>query len=140
MIKIKILKAFIFFAIAFSGTMLFGCSIQENDNEKLKDLDYTVLDKEEIPEELLQSIEGKKNTEFKITYNDEGALYICVGYGEQNTGGYSISVNDLYLTSNAIYVNTSLIGPKADEKVNNEPSYPYIVLKMEYMDKNVIFE
>lgn len=117
-----------------------GCQVQECDKDKLKDLDYTVVEKEEIPEEFLNIIEGKKNEEFKLTYAEGENLYIAVGYGEQNTGGYSISVNELYLTSNSIYVNTSLMGPENDEKVTEGLSYPYAVIKIEYMDKNVVFE
>ena len=67
-------------------------------------------------------------------------LYICSGYGEQATGGYSIAVNELYLTDTAIYVSTSLLGPESADKSNKTPSYPYIVIKMEYLDQTVIFE
>ena len=68
------------------------------------------------------------------------ALYICVGYGEQATGGYSITVKELYLTDNAIYVDTNLKGPSPEELQNPVKSYPYIVLKTENMDKTVVFE
>lgn len=120
--------------------LLSGCSMEESSNEKLRDLEFTIVEENNIPQELLQKIEEKKGSEFKMTHKDNESLYICVGYGEQETGGYSIAVNDLYLTSNAIYINTNLIGPSKDEKISEGLSYPYIVVKTEYMDKSVVFE
>ena len=63
-----------------------------------------------------------------------------IGYGEQLTGGYSIRVNDAYLTSNALYCDTSLIGPEKGTEVQKAVSYPYIVIKTEYIDMRVVFE
>ena len=77
---------------------------------------------------------------FKLTYADEGYLYICIGYGKQERGGYSVTVNDLYETENAIYVNTNLLGPKAGSTPATSPSYPYIVLKVEFREKTVVFD
>jgi hypothetical protein len=114
--------------------------MEEESNEKLRDLEFTTVEETDIPDELLKIIEEKKNSEFKITYTDNESLYICVGYGEQKTGGYSIAVNELYLTSNAIYVDTNLIGPSKDENISEALSYPYVVVKTEYMDKSVVFE
>ena len=120
--------------------VLAGCTMLSNERVKLKDLDFTILGEEKIPEELLSIIGEKKAEPFKITYSDRDYLYICIGYGEQATGGYSIAVNELYLTDTAIYVNTELLGPEASEKKNPTPSYPYIVIKTEYLDQTVIFE
>lgn len=70
----------------------------------------------DIPEELQNDIEEKKAADFKMTYKDSEFLYIVRGYGEQETGGYSICIRDLYLTSNAIIFDTELIGPAARGK------------------------
>lgn len=120
--------------------MLSGCSVLSEERVKLRDLDFTVLAEEKIPEELLSIVNEKKVEPFKLTYSDKDYLYICIGYGEQATGGYSIAVNELYETDSAIYVNTELLGPEPSEKSNPTPSYPHIVLKTEYLDKTVIFE
>ncbi len=85
-------------------------------------------------------IEGKKKEPFQITYTDNANLYICIGYGEQETGGYSIAVNELYLTDTNIVVNTSLLGPEAPDQENKTPSSPYIVIKTEYLEQTVTFE
>ncbi|MCI8788924.1 MAG: protease complex subunit PrcB family protein [Lachnospiraceae bacterium] len=121
--------------------MLFaGCTLLNEEKIRLRDLDFTVLSEEKVPEQLLPVIEEKKAAPFQLTYTDNANLYICIGYGEQKTGGYSIAVNELYLTDTNIVVNTSLLGPDASEKEEAQPSCPYIVIKTEYLEHTVLFE
>ena len=120
--------------------ILTACGVQTQDEEKISDLEFTVLDPEKIPEELRNVLEEKNITPFKVTYEDEGYLYICVGYGEQQTSGYSIVVEDLYLTSNAIYVDTELLGPQKGEETAAATTCPYIVLKLKEMEESVVFK
>ena len=63
--------------------ILAGCSLSSQERVKLRDLDFTVLGEEKIPEQLKTIIEEKKNTAFEITYTDNENLYICIGYGER---------------------------------------------------------
>lgn len=120
--------------------ILTGCGIQTQDQERLSDLEFTVLDLEKVPEELRNVLEEKKADPFKVTYEDEGYMYICIGYGEQQSSGYSIAVEDLYLTSNAVYVKTELLGPGNAEETAQATTCPYIVIKLENLDKSVVFE
>lgn len=117
-----------------------GCTMRSEEKVKLRDLDFTVLSEEKIPGQLMGIIEEKKASPFQITYTDNANLYICIGYGEQETGGYSIAVDELYLTDANIFVGTSLLGPEAAEKGNKTPSCPYIVIKTEYLEQTVTFE
>ena len=118
------------------GVCFTGCK----EEEKIRDLDFTVVSSECIPPELLEEIEAKKQEEFQLSFQDGNYMYLCVGYGAKDTGGYSICVKDLYLTDTSIVFDTTLLGPKhtKDNKVQEE-SYPYIVIKMEYIDAVVIF-
>lgn len=122
------------------GSLLTGCSLEKQDTEKIKDLDFTVVEEEKVPEELKKVIDEKKQNEFKVTFTDQNYLYIVVGYGEQKTGGYSISVNELYLTDNAVYIDTNLIGPTKGETTVEAPSYPYVVVKLEQREETVVFQ
>lgn len=123
------------------GVVLAGCSKSKQDErDKGKDLEFHVIERADIPEELAKLITEKEKQPFKMTYNDETSLYIVVGYGEQETGGYSIQVKECYLGENGIYVDTELIGPSADEAKSMEKSTPYIVLKMEFMEEPVVFQ
>lgn len=117
-----------------------ACGAKQDPMEKIRDLDFTVIAEDKLPEELLDMIEEKKASNFKMTFQDQGFVYICVGYGEQETGGYSIAVNELYETSNAVYIDTNLIGPGVEDKGKSSPSYPYVVVKMEYIEKPVVFD
>lgn len=135
------MKKFILAILCITMCVSFlGCSVEKLSTEKLKDIDFTVLDKDNIPEEFLADIKEKEETPLKLTYVDQGALYIAVGYGEQATSGYSIEVKELYETKNAIYIHTNLIGPAKEEKILERKTYPYIVVKLEFIDKNVVFE
>lgn len=118
---------------------LFGCGIEKTNGNRLQDLEYEIIE-DEIPKELAEKIEEKKSADFKLTYENDKYLYIVRGYGEQETGGYSIQILDLYLTQNAVVLHTNLKGPSKDEVKNAAPSYPYIVIRIEHTDKNVIFQ
>lgn len=128
--------------LALIGTINFltGCAIEKTNRTKVRDLDYHVVAEEELPEELKKQIEEKKAADFKMTYETPEHLYIVRGYGEQETGGYSIQVAELYLSSNAVFFKSTLIGPRKGENAAKSPSYPYIVIQTEKIDKNVVFE
>lgn len=128
------------FLICLMCMSVYACGKKQDAMEKIKDLDCTVIAEDKIPEELLTKIAQKKTEAFRLTFEDRGFLYICVGYGTQETGGYSIAVNALYETANAIYVDTNLIGPALEEKSNQVESYPYVVIKTEFVDKPVVFD
>lgn len=116
-----------------------GCGREEKKCGK-KIADYSVTSEDKLPQELKSLIDDKKTEPFKMTYQDEGYLYICQGYGTRETGGYSIQVKDIYHTDNAIYFSSTLIGPTAKEAGLKAPSYPYIVIKLEYTDMTVVFD
>ena len=117
-----------------------GCSTEDTDIKKIKDLDFTVVEDADLPGELKEIIDEKKEEPFKLSYSNKDNLYIVVGYGKQNSGGYSIAVDELYLTSNAIYIDTNLIGPSEEDMVSQGVTYPYVVVKLEFMDERVVFE
>jgi hypothetical protein len=65
---------------------------------------------------------------------------MAVGYGEQKTGGYSILVKKMTETKDKIFLNTELRGPSKEETVLEKPSFPYVVIKIENISKEVVFE
>ena len=122
--------------------VLTGCGMSGERNIKLRDLDFTVLSEEKIPEELKTVIAEKGSEPFRLTYSDNQNLYISIGYGEQKTGGYSIAVDELSLTDDAVHVSTSLLGPDITGQKSGagKPTTPYIVIKTELLDKTVIYD
>jgi len=116
-----------------------GCGQEKKPEDRVADLEFTVVSEAELPAELKQLIEEKKANEFKLSYSADGWLYIVAGYGQQKTGGYSVSVKELYLTENAIVMDSDLIGPGQDEEVSRAPSYPYIVVRTEDRPESIVF-
>lgn len=138
---LKMQKAIIcFVAIGIVMCSLGGCKTESTSLEKLKDLDFTVVENADLPEELKSIIEEKKQQAFKLSYGTGEYLYIVKGYGEKTTGGYSIQIDELFETENAIYFKTSLLGPSKEDASKGSLSYPYIVVKTELIDKSVVFE
>lgn len=135
-----LIKRISVFLICLITIMLTGCKSEKADIKKIKDLEFTVVEDADVPEELMKMIDEKKAEAFKMTFKSEDYLYIIVGYGAKPTGGYSIAVNELFLTSNAIYFDTDLIGPEKTESVSDTVTYPYIVVKLEKLDKRVLFK
>jgi hypothetical protein len=135
--RFKIILAL--FGVLGISLLITGCSSEETDIKKVRDLEFTVVEDADVPAQLMEVINEKKKQPFKISYSNDDYLYIVVGYGEQPTGGYSISVDDLFLTSNAVYIDTNLIGPSEKEYVTNAVTYPYVVVKTEFIDKTVVF-
>lgn len=126
--------------MTFMGILLLGCGKNVDKEAKLKDLEFTVVSDDELPEELKASVESKMENPFKFTYEEAGYLYICQGYGKQPTGGYCITVDEVYETENAIYMDSNLKGPTDEDAKGSGASFPYVVIKIEMIEKAVVFE
>ncbi len=126
--------------IVLLGLVNTGCKKDKNEIKKIRDLEFTVVNDEELPGELKEVIDEKKENPFRFSYSNKDYLYIIEGYGMQNSGGYSVSVEEVFLAENAIYFNSNLIGPSQDDTVSQGVTYPYIVVKLEFIDKKVVFE
>lgn len=136
----KFRVAFLLLTIGIMAIGICGCAKESTEVKKIKDLEFTVVEDADLPGELKEIIDEKKEEPFKLSYSNKDYLYIVVGYGKQNSGGYSISVDELYLTDNAVYINTNLIGPSQEDMVSQGVTYPYVVVKLEFRDEQVVFE
>ena len=88
---------------------------------------------------LVRIEEEKKASEFRVTYQSGKELYLIRGYGKQMSGGYSIQVKELSASSTAVFFETKLMGPSAEEQ-SGAPSYPYIAVKIQYRKEPVQFQ
>lgn len=120
--------------------LVIGCEKETQQTERGRDWDYTVVAVRDCPEDFLKELEEKKINPFQMTYMDGEFLYIAAGYGEQPTGGFSIAVRGLYEMGDKLCLETELLGPGSDETVKEKASYPYIIIKTEKTDKEVLFE
>ncbi len=135
-----VIKTAAFFIAICVCVGFFGCKIENSGDKKVQDLDFTVLKEREVPPDILSMIDEKKQEAFQFTKTSGPYTYLVVGYGKQNTSGYSIQVEDVYLGENAIYVKTALLGPKKDEAVSEVETFPYVVVKIEARDETVVFK
>ena len=100
----------------------------------------SAIEEEDIPQSLREMIKGGEKKPFRITYSDQGFLYIAQGYEVQPTTGYSVEVKELYETETAVCIKTTLIGPKKGEEKEKAETYPYIVVQTEDVKKDVLFK
>lgn len=120
--------------------MLTGCVSRPQKTEKLRDLEFTVMNKEDVPEEFQKIIVENQDMPFRLTYMDQGKLYIAEGYGAQLKTGYSVEVTGLYETENAIYFHSSLLGPEKGEETKEITTFPYVVVVLDAIEKRVVFD
>ena len=120
--------------------LMTGCVKKTQSTQKQNDLLFTVIDQSEAPEEFQEVIEKNKEKPFRLTYADQGDLYIAEGYGAQKKTGYSVTVTELYETEDAVYIHTNLMGPEKGEETKEITTYPYVVIKTQDTDKTVMFD
>lgn len=128
------------FVVAFFISFLSGCKFEETADKKIKDLDYTICDEGKLPDALVQLIQEKKKEPFKLTYNTKDYLYIVIGYGAQDRSDLCIQLKELYLTENAIFVDTELDSVEGKALEDDKLIYPWIAVKCELYDVQVIFK
>ena len=85
--KNRMKKKGILLALCLLMGWLTACTTSVQQSESQDDMEFTVVSEDRLPEELREIVEEKKGNAFKLTYADEGYLYICTGYGKQDSGG-----------------------------------------------------
>ena len=133
-------KRVLLLLLAFLLAYIAGCGVQVKKPEKIKDVEYTVQEESLVPEELLAKMKEKQKEPFQMTYATDGYLYIAKGYGSQETSGYSIRVTDLYEAAEGLVFSCELLGPAKDEPVLKVETYPYVVVKLQDMGLDVLFQ
>lgn len=120
------------------AVMLSGCRFIKIEEGERTPLEYTIVKQEELPSEVVELIEQKKEKSFQMTYQVGNIRYLMKGYGQQLTGGYSIQVQEVSESENAVLCITRLVGP-AEKNTGSAPSYPCIVLRISDTQKPVQF-
>lgn len=126
-------------SLVFLIAALSGCRLEKSEDKKIKDLDYTICDESKLPDELKDIIKEKRKEPFKLTYRTKDYLYIVVGYGAQDRTDLNVKMTELYLTENAIYVDTDLEAVDTTTLEDQKVTYPWIAVKCELYDVQVNF-
>lgn len=135
-------RGYVFFVFLVMFVMTSVCLTacgQQKEEKRGKDWDYTVVPTADCPKDFLTEIEKKKINPFQMTYDDGEYRYLAVGYGEQETNGFSIRVQGLYEKGEVLCMETSLVGPEEDQIVSNKKSYPFLVIKTHKTERKVEF-
>lgn len=117
-------------------SLLCGCVRLEKE-EAAQEVAYQIVEEDDVPEDMKQTIEQKKAEPFQITYEDEEALYIGQGYGEKDREGYEIEVDLCEESEHFIYIHMILHGPR--EESEKKDSWPYLIVRLDRKEKQVIF-
>lgn len=137
--QVKRCRRFILMML-IAGVLLAGCQKKGADQGERKDVTFTVVEQRKLPTELLQIIEENKEEEIRLTFEDGEDLYLVRGYGEQKTGGYSITVTECSEDEETVRMKTQLIGPADQRNLSEDPSYPWIAIKVETREKEAVIE
>lgn len=125
-------------AIVLLSLCLVGCSLTDGEQKRVA-VEFQVVPFDEAPQKLQEIVENHKKEEIKMTWEGEEGLYLIRGYGEQPTGGYSISADAVELSEDGLHVTTTLIPPQ-QVPAAREASYPCIILFVENTGQEVTFE
>lgn len=117
-----------------------GCRAERIDRNGEKELAYTVMKTEDIPEEVMKTMEEQGEEPYQLCYQDGEVLYLMRGYGKQETGGYSIQIESLSSSGATVIFRTKLLGPQSREEQKSDGSCPYIVVRTENQELPVLFE
>lgn len=140
-IRIWIVSILILGILLMTGLQMQGCNFKiVPEEQERKEVEFVIISEECIPEAIQTIIASRKEEEIKLTYTDGKDRYLIIGYGKQDSGGYSICIKELYATENALYVDTSLLGPKQESKEKEIASYPVIVLQISEKGLPVVFK
>ena len=124
----------------FLLAVLTGWQFEESKEKKIKNLDYTICDEGKLPVKLREIIMEKRKEPFKLTYRTKDYLYIVVGYGAQDRTDLNVVMKELYLTENAIFVDTDMTSVENKTFEENKVTYPWIAVKCELYDLEVNFK
>lgn len=114
-----------------------GCSRQEIKTKR-DPVVYVVCRENVIPRELKELILKEKGEAFHFTYTTIDYTYYVIGYGRQPGKGYKIRVKEFTMDKTHIYIDTTLIGVTKEHQKEGI-SFPYIVLKSQFYEKDVSF-
>ena len=114
-----------------------GCKIIDHPEKTLGEVEFEVLEQEEVPERLMKIIEKKKGEAFLSTFGDGEHLYIGQGYGQKEKDGYEIEVDNFVETEHFLYFHTILTG---SNNAKDKTTFPWIVVRTKWKDKSVIYK
>ena len=109
------------------------------DPVNVEEIDFDVVSSS-LPKVIESKVESLKTSSGYKTYEYDGDIYLAAFMGKKNTGGYSISIDEVYkyYLGNGKYrveAVVSKVEPDKDSIVTQAITYPYEVVKFDKFDK-----
>ena len=95
--------------------LLASCRITDVSEGERKELSYAIVKPGDSAGNR-SDLRRKKESAFQMAYESGDDLYILRGYGKQKSGGFSIQIEEVSKSENAVFVRTKLVGPAAKEE------------------------
>ena len=101
-------------------------------NGTVGDYEYTILNSSD------STIPMHKNRGFYIDSEEESGdtCYFIICSGQKSTGGYGISITDLGMNGNRLYIVVEETSPAPGDMVTEAIEYPYCVLELDKMPES----
>ena len=109
-------------------------AVADKNQRRALDLYYDLIALKEPPMRILFLM----IRQYRILFQVKALLK--QGYGRKETTGYSVEVTELYETEDAIHIRTNLLGPQRKEKILEAATYPGVIVQLEYIGKDVLFD
>ncbi|MCI5623454.1 MULTISPECIES: protease complex subunit PrcB family protein [Anaerostipes] len=127
----------IYWILFLAVFLMTGC-VKKEVRGRRENVTYAVCKKSVLPRELMNLIDQEKEEVFHFTYSTRDFTYYVIGYGRQPGKGYKIRVREFSMDQDHIYIDTTLIGVTKEHQKRGT-SFPYLVLKSQYYEKDAIF-
>lgn len=111
------------------------------DEENRKALPFEICKETQLPDELKNIIDERKEKEFQFVYENSACRYVAVGFGRQKNEEYAVAVKEFYEGEEVIVLDTILKNTDWEEgKETGEAAVcPYLVIRCELTEKPVVF-
>lgn len=131
-------RAVFFVILCISFCVAYTGCVQQRERGNRKTVIYAVCKRSVVPTQLGTLIDEQKKEPFHFTYTTGDFTYYIIGYGKQSGRGYKIKVKEFTADQTHIYIDTTLTGVTKEHQ-RHGTSYPYIILKSQFYEKDVIF-
>jgi hypothetical protein len=129
------------------GVLIMGCGLSsDSDQVDLTRLGNGAnvpynLEEGELPEAVQSIVDVVRQTGgVRAVSTENQQTYVVISMGERPTHGYGIQLQGVFKQSDYIEVRYREKNPGQEEKVDNTPSYPYIVFSIPTSPLPIRFE
>lgn len=107
-------------------------------NKRVENMEYKIINESEAPQPVKDWLNKNKYKEDYAVIHTEKHTFILITRGEKKTGGYGLELTKLEKQDNKIAVFVEYTDPKPDQVVIQVVTYPYLIVKLEKTDEELI--